>query len=363
MAESPAQDKTEKPTHERIQKARDDGDIPQSKELPSAMMLIMLLVVLGLTATGLGGFFISQVRQGCLLTGWQTGNVGAYEELFRNKVSASLNAVLPFLIVGAGTSVFACLLVGGWAYSPKAVKLKPARINPLTGLKNLLSLKSLVNLLVSLLKFAVMVVVIWQYLSGSIQTCLDLRWQTPPAILAGIARLVFGLVVRITIGIAAIAAIDWLYQKWSYKRKLRMTKQEIKQEQKDREIPQQVKGRIRTVQFELVRRRMLQEVPTADVVLTNPTHVAVALRYDTDNMAAPTVVAKGPDLLGEKIKEIARSHNVPIVQRPRLARAIYGTVDIGQAIPEALFVAVAEVLAMIYRVRKQRSAQPGASIT
>ncbi len=174
-----------------------------------------------------------------------------------------------------------------------------------------------------------------------------------------IARVIFVLIARISVGIMAIAAIDWIYQRWDYRRQLRMTKDELKKEMKDRELSPLIKGRIRGIQIEMVRKRMLQEVPLADVVLTNPTHVAIALRYDASNMEAPTVVAKGPDLLGEKIKEIARAHNVPIVQRPELARTIYHTVDIGECIPETLFVALAEVLAMIYRARNKRLSGAG----
>jgi flagellar biosynthetic protein FlhB len=170
----------------------------------------------------------------------------------------------------------------------------------------------------------------------------------------GIARGVFGLVARVAVAILAIGLIDWVFQKWNYKKRHRMTKQEVRDEMKEKEVSPLIKRRIRGIQIEMVRKRMLQEVPQADVVLTNPTHVAVALRYDPPSMEAPMVVAKGPDLLSEKIKEIARIHNVPIVQRPELARTIYASVEVGEAVPETLFVAVAEILAMVYRTRKKR---------
>lgn len=359
MADKPAQEKTEKPTTDRLHKARNEGKIPQSKELPSALILVMLLVVLGLTAGDLCRFFVLQTQQGFSLEVGSAANISGYSNLLRTKLTQSMRAILPLLAVGAGVSVFACLLVSGWTYSPKAIRLKISKLNPVGGFKQLLSLKSLFNLLVSILKLAVLLGIVWSYLDGKLATCLALRWETAEGALAGIARLVFGLLVRIAIGVMAIAAIDWLYQKWNYKRELRMTKQEVKQERRDREMSPQLKGRIRGVQIELVRKRMLQEVPEADVVLTNPTHIAVALRYHADTMDAPTVVAKGPDLLCEKIKEIARAHGIPIVQRPELARTIYHTVEVGEVIPETLFVAVAEVLAMIYRTRKKRNFIPG----
>jgi len=355
MAEKPSQERTEKPTAEKIRKARKEGRIPQSKELPSALVLAALLLVLGVSGGGLYAFFVSQARQGLSPVLGQASEIGAYTHLFQAKVTASLAAIVPFLAVGAGASVFAGLLISGWSYAPSAIAFKPGRINPITGLQNLLSMRSLVTLLLALAKLVVLLSIVWFYLDGKLDQCLALRWQTPQQILAGSAELVFGLVVRIAVGIMAIAGIDCIYQRWNYIRQLRMTKQEVRQEQKDREVSPQVKGRIRGIQIEMTRRRMLRDVPTADVVLTNPTHVAVALRYQTEEMAAPVVVAKGPDLLCEKIKEIARAHDVPIVRRPPLARSLYQAVEVGEAIPEDLFVAVAEILAMIYRARRART--------
>ncbi len=359
MPEKPSQEKTEQPTPERLRKAREKGSIPQSREVASALVLVAMLVVLALIAGDLYEFFVSQAREGLALNAGRAADVGGYSRLLKAKIMRSLIAILPFLSVGAGVSVFSGLIVAGWSCSPKAVSLKFNKLNPVTGLRNLVSLKSLVTLLTALAKLGVMVAIIWTYLDGKLGECLALRWATPAGTLGGIAKLAFGLLVRVAVGILGIALIDWAYQKWNYKKQLRMTKQEVKQEQKDKELTPQIKGRIRGIRIEMVRKRMLQEVPLADVVLTNPTHVAIALRYDASNMEAPTVVAKGPDLLGEKIKEIARAHNVPIVQRPELARTIYHTVDVGECIPETLFVALAEVLAMIYRARNKRLSGAG----
>lgn len=316
------------------------------------MILTALLVVLALSAASLHQFFVSQIHQGLAIQVGLAGELSGYAGLWRAKITQSIVAILPFLLVSAGTSVFASVVVSGWSFAPSAVSLKFDRLNPVNGLKNLFNLKSLVNLLVSLAKLIVLLAIAWEYLNGKISTCLDLRWETPEGILAGTGRLVFGLVVRTVLAMMAIAAIDWLYQRWNHRRQLRMSKQEVKEEMKEREVSQEVKSRIRKVQMEMARKRMLQEVPEADVVIANPTHVAVALKYKAAVMAAPTVVAKGADLLCEKIKEIARANNVPIIHRPELARTIYNTAEVGEAVPEALFVAIAEVLAMIYRTRK-----------
>ena len=160
--------------------------------------------------------------------------------------------------------------------------------------------------------------------------------------------------IRVSIAMVVLGLLDLIYQKWKYRHDLRMTRQEVKEEFKQHEVSPRVKGRIRTLQFEMARRRMLKDVPLADVIVVNPDHVAVAIKYETGKMRAPLVVAKGVDFLAEKIKEIALANNVPIMHRPRLAWTLYETVDIGEPVPEKLFVAIAEVLAMIYRLRARR---------
>jgi flagellar biosynthetic protein FlhB len=168
------------------------------------------------------------------------------------------------------------------------------------------------------------------------------------------ARLILGVLIRVGILLLVIAIGDAFYQKWKYIHDLKMTRQEAKQDRKDAEGSPEVKGRIRRIQIEVASRRMLKEVPKASVVLVNPTHVAVALRYEAKEMDAPVMVAKGADLMAEKIREIARAYGVPIIRRPELARTIYSTVEPGKPIPEALYVAVAEVLGMIYRLRRRK---------
>jgi flagellar biosynthetic protein FlhB len=183
---------------------------------------------------------------------------------------------------------------------------------------------------------------------------MALRWTTPTGCLFAIAKLVFGLIGRIAIGLLVIAGIDLLYQRWQWKKKLRMTMQEVKDERKQHELNPEIKGRMRALQMQMASKRMLQDVPTADVVVANPTHVAVALKYDSASMDAPQVIAKGADHLCERIKEIARENGVPVVEKPPLARTLYGSCEVGQSIPEGLFMAVAEVLATIYRMRKKK---------
>jgi len=353
MADS-AQERTEEPTAERVRKARAEGKVPQSQEINTALALGAVLVTCLLTAPDLWHWCSNQVAQGLTynLEGGLT--VDAMVHLMRVKWTEALAISAPFFLAASIASVAAGLAISGWAFSPKALEFKWDRLNPASGMKTLISGKSFVTLLVSILKLAGVVLIMWYYLRDQAPACLALVWATPMAAMTTITGLMFGVMARVTLIMAAIALGDTVYQKWQYRRDLRMTRQDVKDERKQQELPVLVRRRIVQAQVEMVRKRMLHEVPKADVVLTNPTHVAVALKYDSSAMRAPLVVAKGADYLSEKIKEIARAHGVPIVERRELARTLFKTVEVGQLIPEALYVAVAEVLAMIYRLRRRR---------
>ncbi len=363
MPEKPSQERTEQATPERLRKSREKGNIPEAREVASALVLIALLVTLAFGAGNLFDFFASQARQGLAAEVGYASDIQSYSAFVKSMTAQCAIVIMPFLLVTGVVSAFAGVIGSGWSFSPKALRLQFDKINPISGMKNLISFRSLFILLISIVKMVVLGVIAWTYLNDKLEYCLALRWQSPEATLGNIARLIFGLVARVAVGILTIAMVDWLYQRWNYKRKLKMTKQEVKQEMKDKEVPAMVKRRIRVLQMEMARRRMLQDVPDADVVITNPTHVAVALRYEPGEMGAPIVVAKGPDLLCLKIKEIARANKVPIVQRPELARAIFRVADVGEAIPETLFVAVAEILAMVYRAQKNKAFNAGEPIS
>jgi flagellar biosynthetic protein FlhB len=354
MPEKPASERTEPPTRERLKKAREQGRVAQSREVPTAMMIAALVGVLALTAGRLYRWFVTQMQEGLSAGPPTAAGQQAFLGLLEARGQQCLWVLAPFLIVAAVVSVFGSLLVGGWAVSPKAVRFDLSRISPVRGLKNLVSMRAVVQLLVAIAKLAVILLVAWGYLSDRMAAVLSLSWASPAGLLVGVSGLVFGLAIRIAMAMGVIAAADMLYQRYNHRRQLRMTRQEVKEERKQHELSPEVRSHLRAVQLAATRRRMLQEVPEADVVVTNPTHYAVALRYEAASMDAPRVVAKGADVLCEKIKEIARAHAVPIVERPELARALYDTVACGQAVPEALFVAVAELLVTIYRLRRQR---------
>lgn len=353
MAENQAGDKTEDATPERLRKSREEGRLPQSKEVPSALMIAMLLIVLGASAMPMYSWMVTQAENGLAFEYPGTMNHDSMQGFLLEKGQSVLLALAPFFVAGVAVSVGASLLVGGWAFSPKAVGIKFERIDPVKGTKNLISARSFVELLVSIVKMVIVGWISWRFLSDKLEVLLTLRWDSPAGVVAATAKLVFGLLIRLTIAMVIVAGVDLLWQRWKYKRELRMTRKEVKDERKQYEASPEVRSRIRSIQMEMTKKRMMNDVPQADVIVTNPTHVAVALRYDPTTMAAPMVLAKGPDLLAQKIKEIAREHNIPIVHRPELARTLFGAVEPGRAIPEELFVAVAEILAMVYRMRSR----------
>ncbi len=349
--EQSAQERTEEPTPERLRKAREEGQFPQSQEVPSAMIIIGMLIGLGLCSRMLLDWFIQTTRQS-LMTAASTTH-----DLTGVLVSCGISSLvicLPLLIIAAVVSVFSSITVAGLYYSPKAVELKVSRLNPAKGLKEMFSMKSGAQIITVLTKIVVLSTIVYYYTASKMGDYLALRYSSPREVTGQMAVIAMGLLVRVAIAMSAIAGVEYLYQRHAWKKRLRMSRQDVKQERKQYELSPEIRSRIRSIQMALTRRRMLKDVPTADVVIVNPTHVAVALKYDAASMQAPMVMARGADLICEKIKEVARAHDVPIVEKPELARSLYAAADVGQAIPENLFLAVAEVLAMIYRMRKRQ---------
>jgi flagellar biosynthetic protein FlhB len=281
-------------------------------------------------------------------------NTEAFVAFIGGKITDLILVILPILAALFAGAILAGAAVSGLNFAPGAIGFKLNNLNPVSGFGQLINARSMVKLLASILKLIGISLVVWLYIKSKLDVFAGLRWTFSAQMLAVTAKLILGLLIRVGIVLLVIAIADAFYQKWKYIHDLKMTHQEAKQDRKDTEGSPELKGRIRRIQVEMASRRMLKEVPRASVVLVNPTHVAVALRYDAKQMDAPVMVAKGADHLAEKIREIARAYGVPIVSRPELARTIYSTVEPGHPIPEALYVAVAEVLGMIYRLRRKR---------
>ncbi len=354
MPDQSASEKTEQATPERLRKARTEGRIAQSQEVPSALITGGVLLVLALQGPDMLSWFGDMLREAITSVAIASEGEGVLCNFLRTKGMQSIVLMVPFLIVCGVLSCFSSILVSGLTFSPKALKFDFNRVNPIKGVKNVISGKSVVRLVMSLAKMGIIGCICYVYMKDNSEAILKLRWAVPALTLSRIASLILGLLARVVVALFVIGGIDFAYQKWTHSKEMRMTKQEVKEERKQYEVSPEMKRKMRMIQIEMVRKRMLQEVPTADVVVTNPTHYAVALKYDQENMAAPLVVAKGPDKLALKIREIAKEHGVPIVERPSLARALYAAAEIGEPVPSNLFVAVAELLAMIFRLRRKR---------
>jgi len=354
MPEKPAAERTEQPTQRKLQRARQRGHLPQSQELMAIVSLVVLLAAVALSSPHLLRWFTAEVEQGVSCENAVFADTGTFLDFVGKKTAEVVLVICPILGALFVGSIIAGLAVSGASFSPEALRLKFNQLNPIEGMSRLVNVRSVVTLMASILKLFFVSLIVWLYLESRLNTFATLRWVGSAELLAVIAKTILGLLIRVCLALLVIGLADALYQKWKYTQELKMTRQELKQERKETEGAPEIKGWIRRMQIQRSMKRMTEEVPKASVVLVNPTHVAVAIRYDAKTMEAPVLVAKGADHMAEKIREIARAYGVPVIRRPELARTIYASVKPGNPIPEKLYVAVAEVLAMIYRLRRKR---------
>ncbi|MCF7972268.1 MAG: flagellar biosynthesis protein FlhB [Phycisphaerae bacterium] len=353
MADKPASEKTEEPTQKRLAKTREKGQVAQSQELGNAVAIVVLVLILAATSKDLVSWFSLKIEAGMMGERSVFLNTDTFLEYMNRQMSSMLIAMMPLMGGLLVAGIVGSIMVGGATFAPKALMPKMSELNPITGFGRLVNLKSFVKLGISIAKIVVISLVVWVYLKARAEEIIAIRWAWSSELLSAMGQLMYGLLIRVTVILLVIAALDVFFQKWKYMEDQKMTKQEVKEERKESDASPEVRARARRIQMEMARNRSLQEVPKANVLLVNPTHVAVALRYDSNTMDAPVVVAKGADHMAAKIREIARAHGVPILRRPSLARAIYKAVKPGQPVPESLYSAVAEVLALIYRLRRR----------
>lgn len=332
------------------ERAREDGNVPKSQDMNAVVSLaaaLLTLLIFGAymmrSMILMGQFYFGNAHQ---LAGPETPfSVVMYQGIMVLGI-----IVGPFALAMVVAALIVNYLQVGVLFSVKAIQPKFSRINPLTGAKRFVSLRSLVELLKSLAKLAVVLTVIWLFLRSQMEELVTLMALSPWQLAPEVGWMVVGIWWRVVAAMLVIGVADLFFQRWQHERDLRMTVQEARQEAKELEGDPQIKRRVRQLQRQMAMQRMMQDVPTADVIITNPTHYAVALRYDAREMSAPTVVAKGMRLIADRIRETANEHKVPIVQRPELARTLYRTLDIGETVPESLFRAVAEVLSFVYQI-------------
>ncbi|MES2885153.1 MAG: flagellar biosynthesis protein FlhB [Pseudomonadota bacterium] len=348
------QDKTEKATPKRLQDARKKGQVPRSRELTTAVVVLAVALAVLMQAdaitSGAGALLKAYLQQlpAALATPALSLKLAA---VFSGQ---ALQLIAPVLLTGFAAALISPLLLGGWNLAPEAVSLDFARANPLAGLKRLFSMNSLVELGKGFLKVAVIgVVATWLFLHER-ERLLSLPFMPLPMALGQGAKLVVDAVLWLGGGLLLIAAVDVPWQLLHHANQLKMSKHDIKQEYEQSEGKPEVKGRIRRLQQEFSRGRMMEAVPKADVIVTNPTHYAVALQYAAGRDKAPRVVAKGADLIAQQIRELAQAHRVPLVEAPPLARALYRSCEIDAEIPGPLYQAVAQVLSYVYQLRDAR---------
>ena len=354
MAEQEGQEKTEVPTEKKRRESREEGQVAFSKELSSAALLAGIVLTLVATSP----IILDAMRQ---LMSQIFRDLAQRKELSIDIIftlsgeilSIILPAFAPFAAVIIFAGIFASVLQVGVMITFKAVAPKFNKISPLTGLKRLFSSQSLADFLKSMAKLIIVGFVGYLTYIDKITELNGLSVSTPESILIYNFTVVAEVAGKIVLALVAIAIFDYFYQRWHHEQQLMMTKQEVKDETKQTEGDPQLKARIRQIQREMSNARMMQEVPKADAVIVNPTHFSVAILYDRDVMSAPEVIAKGADHLALRMRTVARENNVPILERPELARDLYANVDIGDDIPERFYKAIAEILAFVYRLRKR----------
>ncbi len=352
MAEESNDDRTEEATQTRRDEFRKRGQVPQSKEFASAFLLLALSGLL----LGLSRYFFQEFSE---LFRYSYGQDLVYMIRNDNFSDAArfvgikfFTLVTPFLGIAFIISVAASVMQTGLLQVEDALTPKFEKLDPIQGLKRIFSLRSLSEGVKAILKMLLIGGMVYFLLRNEVKQMPYLMHFSTEEL----ARYTGLIVVKLFAGIGGamivLGGADFFFQRWDMEKRMMMTKQEVKEEMKNRELDPLIKARIRRTQREMANKRMMQNVPTADVIVTNPTHIAIALKYDA-NLPAPQLVAKGADLVAEKIKEIAREHKIPIVENKPLARTVYKTMKLGQVIPRELFVAVAEVLSYVYRLRRK----------
>ena len=352
-----AQERTEQASAKRLDEAREQGQVPRSRELATTLILVGSAGALWSTSGALAGALRDMMTDAFVLRRDRLFEPAIMLNELHAAGAQALHAMGPLLLVTVVTAVGGTVLLGGLNFSPQTLGFKWERLDPFKGVARMFALRSLVELVKALAKFLLLLGCGFGALYAAFDAILVLNQLDIAAGLASSWRLAFWAFVAVAAGTVLIALIDVPYQWWEHQRELRMSRQEQREENKESEGSPEVRQRVRALQQEFANRRMMEEVPKADVVITNPTHYAVALRFDPATMAAPRLIAKGADHVALRIRESARAHHVTMLEAPALARAIFRSTKIGHEIPAGLYVAVAQVLAYVFQLKR---AMPGA---
>jgi flagellar biosynthetic protein FlhB len=344
-------ERTEEPSQKRLQDARERGQVPRSRELSNFATMIGGSAALVAIGGSLAGHLSQMMRRALVVDPQSLRDPDSMLSALGEASLSALTVLTPIFGVLIGLTLLASLVLGGWNFSPKAMAPDFTRLSPLAGLKRLFGLRGASELGKALLKCAVVGGVCAAIVSWTFRDVLALAHMAPRAAIGRGVGIVSWSFVWLCGSLALVAIVDVPLQLYQFKLALRMTRQELRDEAKESDGRPETKQRIRQMQQTLARRRMMHKVPTADVVIVNPTHFAVALKYDPQKMRAPRVLAKGVDLVAQNIRRIAEEHRVPVFESPKLARALYRSTDLNKEIPAGLYAAVAQVLSYIFRVR------------
>ncbi len=356
MAEDSDLERTEPATGRRLEEARQKGNVPRSREMTTFAILIAAAATLLMLGEPLAKGLMLLMKRGMT---FDRAALDQQDFLWNSLIHATVDMLVlffPILLVALIAAFVAPMALGGWLLSTQALEPDFGRTNPMKGIARIFSTHGLAELGKAIAKSLVIGLVGYWVITHYWDESLGLVTESLLSGTTHMVQLIGWAFLTVTASMALIVAIDVPFQLWEYHRKLRMTKEEVRQEMKESEGDPQLKGRIRSMQREMARRRMMGEVPKADVIVTNPTHYAVALRYDEKSMRAPRVIAKGTYLLAERIRELGVENNIPVLRTPPLARALYKHAELDQEIPTALFAAVAEVLAYVYQLRSYNKA-------
>lgn len=351
MAED-SDDKTEEPTGKRLGEARNEGNLPQTMEAKAMMSLVLAVIMIGMLAPDMAhsikAVLSPYIEQPHLM---EVGQDGLGELLLHLALGVLKSMAIPFaLVIFLGVSA-SLVQTKGFLWVPKKIVPDFKKLNPLEGYKRIFSVNQLMDLGKQLIKLTVLGLLLGWVLWGSVEQFQNLANLDLMAILEYISDKIYWMILITLMMVTLLAVGDFLFQRWRWMEKMRMTKQEVKDEHKQQEGDPQVKAKLRSLRIQRARKRMMAAVPKADVVITNPTHYAVALKYDLDAMSAPILVAKGTDLVAKRIRDLATEHDVPIVENPPVARALFAAVELDQEIPPEHYKAVAEIIGYVMRLK------------
>lgn len=349
------EEKTEKATEKKKEDSRQKGQVHQSKEVNSAFLLIGAFAVLALSGSYIG-FMTKNFTTNFLLENLNGTTMITFENAHRYVIIAMLQMLmivgplfLATLVIGFSASYFQV----GPLFTVKTLAVKLSKLNPIEGFKRIFSLKSIVELVKSFIKIFVIGFIVFRYTADHLVRLFSTITMETSEIVSTISSMTMNIGIRAALALIVLAIIDYYYQKYDHEKQLKMTKQEVKEERKQIDGNPLIKSKIREKQRQMSMQRMMEEIPKADVVITNPTHFAVAIEYDAEKYEAPRVVAKGQDLIAQNIKKRAKEHNVAVVENKYLARTLYKAVNIGEFVPPDLYQGVAEVLAYVYKLNKK----------